>query len=99
MQMQRENDFEKMVAENITIQFEKQEGVRNIIFERVKQEFEDFKEYRHKLDLQLSDLFALMRTKDQDRKDYVDSVINDRIMAIDYMNLNEKYNTIDEIKT
>ena len=97
--MQRENDFEKMVAENITIQFEKQEGVRNIIFERVKQEFEDFKEYRHKLDLQLSDLFALMRTKDQDRKDYVDSVINDRIMAIDYMNLNEKYNTIDEIKT
>ena len=72
MQIQRENDFEKHIAENIAIQFEKQEGIRNIIFEKVRQEFEDFKEYRHKLDVQLSDLFALVRNKEIDKKEYID---------------------------
>jgi hypothetical protein len=77
MQMQRENEFEKQVAWNIKMQFEKQDIVRNIIFEKVKQEYEEFKDYRYKFDNQISDLIQLVENKFEDKRDWMEIRIKD----------------------
>ena len=86
MQMQRENEFEKQVAENIKMQFEKQDIVRNIIFEKVKQEYEEFKDYRYKFDNQMSDLIQLVENKVEDKRDWMELRIKDQLKdAIEYL--------------
>ena len=51
--------------------------MRNIIFEKVKQEYEDFKDYKYKFDNQISDLITLIQNKEDDSRDFIDRGIKE----------------------
>lgn len=73
--------------------------MRNIIFEKVKEEYEDFKDYRYKFDNQISDLISLIQNKEDDKKGYIDQQVKEQLKdAIEYMQLNEKYKNMEEFK-